>query len=181
MLARLSFDLGNYMIFEKKLFHGQQEHPLHHFTASFVVFSCTRAISLSWMKWFQTVAKTLWFAGSLSACAQMYNLLNKGSLALPQATLASLLSCQGRKETYMREKCAQMTKKNIGDKPKLWQADAEALIASYLHVWGMHLHIRLYIKAMCSHKMSSVAGRKGNENSKSVLQAYLDKGTWCAQ
>lgn len=128
-----------------------QTYLAYNFTAFFAMFLCIRDDFVLDETISKTLAKATGLVSSLSAWAQMYNLLNKGSLALPQATLASLLCCQGRKETLIREKCAQMKRENIGDKSKLWQTDAERLIAFYLHAWNTHLHIKRSLGLYKSH------------------------------
>lgn len=84
------------------------QHPTslaYNFTGFFVIFRRTFDHSVLDETIYNIFSAT-GHVSSPSAWAQMYNLLNKGSLAVPQAALASLLSCQGRKETYIRERCA---------------------------------------------------------------------------
>lgn len=67
-----------------------------------------------------------------------HNLLNKGLLALPPATL-SILVCQGREEMYIRKKCTKMMKNFENTLTDRCQGPDSTI---YFHVWNPYLHIK---------------------------------------
>lgn len=81
---------------------------------------------------------------SPSAGAQLCNLLNKGSLALPAATLAGPLCCQGseRESVHKRDVCVDDEEEHRWQDSALtdrcWDADS----ILYFCVWKTYLHFK---------------------------------------